>query len=325
MVEPPDRTVGERRCHGKRGPDLATSGKVDADVNIDNLLGPATEVARPGLGGMYALTRCNRRSGALRPCRGVGLRQLEVADGGADDAVGRATRRVTTASSADLTKNVPRPGVKGVTDTTIRVAVITAKTNPIGGRYHEFIDGIHAYFKVINDAGGIYGRKLVVVSDRDDVVGTQNVQQTTASLADDNAFATFEATQQLTAADMLAKAHMPTFIWNIDPESASTPTSDHSNIFGTNASICFSCPGPLNAWLADKNGFTKVGVLGYGVSAESKLCASGHARRVQAVHERQGAGRLLRRHAAVRGRRDCRRAEHEGQGCPVRHHVHGHQ
>ncbi len=132
-----------------------------------------------------------------------------------------------------------------------------------------------AYFKVINDQGGIYGRKLTVVSDRDDVVGTLNVQQTTSSLANDNAFATFEATQQLTAADMLAKAHMPTFIWNIDPESASTPTSDHSNIFGTNSSICFSCPGPLNAWLAEQNGFTKVGVLGYGVSAESKLCASG--------------------------------------------------
>ena len=49
---------------------------------------------------------------------------------------------LTTASAADLTKNVPRPGVKGVTASTIRVAVITAKTNPIGGKYHEFIDGI---------------------------------------------------------------------------------------------------------------------------------------------------------------------------------------
>src|SRR5882724_5757766 len=116
----------------------------------------------------------------------------------------------TTASPVDLTKNVARPGVPGVTATTIRVAVITATTNPIGGRYHEYIDGIKAYFKVINDKGGIYGRKLVVVSDRDDVIGTQNVQQTTSSLANDNAFATFEATQQLTAADMLAKAHMPT-------------------------------------------------------------------------------------------------------------------
>ncbi len=163
----------------------------------------------------------------------------------------------------------------GVTASTIRVAVITAKTNPIGGKYHEFIDGIKAYFKTINDKGGIYGRRLVIASDRDDVVGTLNVQQTTAALHDDNAFAVFEATQQLTGADLLAKAHMPTFIWNIDPEMASTPTSDHSNIFGTNAAICFNCLGPLDAWIAEKNGFTKVGILGYGVSAESKLCAEG--------------------------------------------------
>jgi branched-chain amino acid transport system substrate-binding protein len=182
---------------------------------------------------------------------------------------------VTTASAADLARNVARPGVKGVTGSTIRVAVITAKTNPIGGRYHEYIDGIKAYFKVVNDRGGIYGRQLVVASDRDDVVGTLNVQQTTGALNDDNAFAVFEATQQLTGADMLAKAHMPTFIWNIDPEMASTTTSDHSNIFGTNPAICFSCPGPLNPWLAVKSGFTKVGILGYGVSAESKLCAQG--------------------------------------------------
>jgi branched-chain amino acid transport system substrate-binding protein len=181
----------------------------------------------------------------------------------------------TTASAADLSKHVARPGVRGVTDSTIRVAVITATTNPIGGKYHQYIDGIRAYFKMVNDKGGIYGRKLVVVSDRDDVVGTQNVQQTTASLNDDNAFATFEATQQLTGADLLAKAHMPTFIWNIDPEMANTPTVDHSNIFGSNPAICFSCPGPLIPWLAEKNGFTKVGILGYGVSAESKLCAEG--------------------------------------------------
>lgn len=181
----------------------------------------------------------------------------------------------TTASAADLNKNVPRPGVKGVTDSTIRVAVITAKTNPLGGRYHEYIDGIRAYFKTINDKGGIYGRQLVVASDRDDVVGTMNVQMTTASLADDNAFATFEATQQLTGADLLAKAGMPTFIWNINPEMASTPTQDHSNIFGTTGAICFSCPGPLIPWLAQSNNLTKVGILGYGVSAESKECATG--------------------------------------------------
>ena len=118
---------------------------------------------------------------------------------------------------------------------------------------------------------------------------------------------------------------MPTFIWNIDPEMASTPTSDHSNIFGTNPSICFSCPGPLNSVARGEERLhqgrdprlRRVG----GVEA----VRVGNPRRVQAVHERQGAGRVLRRHVAVRGGSDRGRAEHEGQGCPVRQHVHGHE
>src|SRR3954471_2678278 len=100
---------------------------------------------------------------------------------------------VTSGAAGDLTKNVARPGVPGVTDDAIKVSVITAKTNPLGGRYHEYIDGIKAYFKMVNDAGGLYGRKLQIASDRDDVVGTQNAQMTTAVLADDKPFAVFEA------------------------------------------------------------------------------------------------------------------------------------
>src|SRR5262249_35858532 len=134
----------------------------------------------------------------------------------------------TTGAAADFTKNVPRPGVNGVTDDKIGVSVITAKTNVLGGKYHEFIDGLNAYFKMINDGGGIYGRKLVVVKDRDDNTGLLNTQQTTAAIADDKPFAVFEATQMLAGADLLAKAGIPTFIWNIDAEFASTPKSDHS-------------------------------------------------------------------------------------------------
>ncbi len=182
---------------------------------------------------------------------------------------------LTTASAADLTRNVPRPGVKGVTASAINVAVITSKTNPLGGKYGQYVDGINAYFKLINDKGGIYGRKLVVTKQRDDIIGTQNAQQVTASLSDDNAFATFLATLQFTGADALATAKQPTFNWNINPEMASTATSDHSNIFGTYPAICFKCPGPLLPWLAEKNGFTKVGIIGYGVSSESKICAEG--------------------------------------------------
>jgi ABC-type branched-subunit amino acid transport system substrate-binding protein len=193
----------------------------------------------------------------------------------------------TTANASELRTNVPRNGVKGVTPTTIRVAVITSKTNPTGTRFHAFIDGVHAYFDMVNRAGGIYGRKLDVVADRDDIVGVENSQQITTSLADDNAFATLLSTAQFTGADLLAQAHQPTFIWNINPEFASTPTSDHSNIFGSDGAQCFKCLGPLLSWIAEQNHFTRVGIIGYGVNAEAKTCAQGN--RSDLAHYTHGA------------------------------------
>jgi ABC-type branched-subunit amino acid transport system substrate-binding protein len=185
----------------------------------------------------------------------------------------------TTVPKADLTKFVTGRG-PGVDDTKkeIRVAAITTQSNPIGGKYVQFNDGLQAYFDMINSQGGIYGRKLVIVKKRDDTIGLQNNQQVQSSLADDNAFATFVATLQFTGADLLAKAKQPTFIWNINPEMA-TPKGgpSHDNIFGSLGALCFSCSEKFLPWLASQAGFTKVAVLAYSksTSASSGLCAQG--------------------------------------------------
>ena len=55
---------------------------------------------------------------------------------------------------------------------------------------------------------------------RDDIIGLQNQEQVQASLAEDNAFATFIATLQFGGADSTRAAGQPTFIWNINPEMA---------------------------------------------------------------------------------------------------------
>jgi hypothetical protein len=49
---------------------------------------------------------------------------------------------ITEVSGADLQKNVPLSGVQGVTDDEIKVAVITAGSNPLAGDYTTFKDGI---------------------------------------------------------------------------------------------------------------------------------------------------------------------------------------
>ena len=172
-------------------------------------------------------------------------------------------------STADLSKNVPVKAA-GVTDTEIDVAAITAKTNnPTGASFGPLVDGIKAYFKMVNDKGGIYGRKLVVKYDHDDGFG-QNRQVVQQSLAQDKAFATFIANALFTGADVLAKAKQPTFVWNINPEFAGHPT-----FFANVPAICFTCA--IHGWpyLAQQLKATKVGVLAYGIAQQSKDCAKG--------------------------------------------------
>src|SRR5947209_2779283 len=61
----------------------------------------------------------------------------------------------TTAGQADLCKFTPNPQ-PGVDDSKkqIRVSVITTKTNPVGGKYAQFADGIKAYFSMVNSQCG---------------------------------------------------------------------------------------------------------------------------------------------------------------------------
>ena len=180
---------------------------------------------------------------------------------------GRHRRRPSR--TRDLTKNVPVQA-PGVTDTEINVAVIASKTNPLNGKYAEIADGMKAYFDMINSKGGIYGRKLKITSQRDDIIGLQNQEQVQASLAEDNAFATFIATLLFGGADALDAAGQPTFIWNINPEMAG-----HDNIFANLGALCLGCAGQIVPYIAQQLKATKVGILGYGVAQSSKLCAQG--------------------------------------------------
>jgi branched-chain amino acid transport system substrate-binding protein len=180
-------------------------------------------------------------------------------------AVGGPT---TTFSAADLQKNLPNTS-KGVSDSEIKVATITSKTNNLVGTFAPLVDGVKAYFAMVNADGGIYGRKLVVGADRDDQFG-QNRQTVQQSLAQDDAFATFIATTLFTGADLLARSKQPVFMWNINPEFAGHPT-----FFANEGALCIKCALHGGPWLAKQLGATKIGVLAYGIAQQSKDCAAG--------------------------------------------------
>ena len=178
---------------------------------------------------------------------------------------GKVTTRTTAAHAAPVV-HVDQPGVS---DTEIHVGSVTSKTNPLGGSYGELDTGIKAYFEMVNAAGGIYGRKLRLTSERDDNT-VNNQAQVQAMLSQDNVFAVFVATLLFTGADLLQRQGVPTFGWNINPEFA-----DKDHLFGSIGAICFSCNGRTLPFVASKLGSKKVSVLAYGVSEESKQGAEG--------------------------------------------------
>ncbi|MGO9875155.1 MAG: ABC transporter substrate-binding protein [Acidimicrobiia bacterium] len=181
------------------------------------------------------------------------------------------TPPVTDASRAALREDVPLTGVQGVTNTHINVVVITAGTNPLAGDYSSFANGVQAYFNMINAAGGIYGRKLVISANHDDDF-VNDEQTVKASLAQDHAFATFIATPLFGGAPDIAASNppMPTFMWNVNEEFAGKP-----NLFGTMGAICFTCQEQLDPYIAQEEHFSRIAVLAYGAIAASKNYAIG--------------------------------------------------
>jgi branched-chain amino acid transport system substrate-binding protein len=177
----------------------------------------------------------------------------------------------TTASPSDIHKKVPNSS-KGVSDTEISVNVISSKTNPLHGKYAQIADGMQAYFNMVNAEGGLYGRKLVIGKQRDDIAGVRNLQEVQQALATDKAFATFIATLQFGGAKLLQNAGQPTFGWNINSEYG-----DKDALFGNESALCNaeSCTSQIGPWLAKKIGAKKIGVLAYGVNASSIDCGKG--------------------------------------------------
>ena len=179
-----------------------------------------------------------------------------------------STGPATSAKPSDLTKHVPVTA-PGVSDTEIKVAAITTNSNNPTGSYAPLADGVKAYFAKVNAAGGIYGRKLVLATDRDDQLGS-NRQTVQTSLSQDNAFATFIATVFFTGADLLAAKNQPVFMWNINKEF-----NNHPTFFANDAALCFTCAGHVGPWIAKQLGATKIGVLAYNIAQQSTDCAKG--------------------------------------------------
>jgi ABC-type branched-subunit amino acid transport system substrate-binding protein len=171
----------------------------------------------------------------------------------------------TTYTGTNFNTNVPVKA-PGVTSTSINVGSLVSITNPVGGNYGLMNDGINAYFDFINSQGGIYGRKLKLTSKRDDQL-SNDLNQAKALVTEDNVYAAFVAAQLFTGAPALAKAGIPSFGWNVNPEWAGP-----SNFFPTRAPYCFQGCTPLLhvlPWAVEQVHAHRVALLGYNIPASA--------------------------------------------------------
>jgi hypothetical protein len=190
--------------------------------------------------------------------------------GATKDSSTGAGATVTTASSSERDTFVPISGVPGVSDSQISYAVIGTKTgNPLGTCILDcYLAGIKAYFAYQNDEGGIYQRELVVGDVLDDAL-SQNQTRALEVISNGKDFGAFVATLVPAGFVELDTAGVPTYVWGIH----ATEEADRTSIFPHLPVQCATCTSRGNPYLISQVGATKVGVLGYGVSENSKVCA----------------------------------------------------
>jgi ABC-type branched-subunit amino acid transport system substrate-binding protein len=163
-------------------------------------------------------------------------------------------------------------GTAGVSDTEIRVGGLAALTGPLGDQYAPIFDGAQAYFDMINDQGGVNGRKIKVVAKLDDATdATRNASQARALVEQNHVFAVVPVASPIFAGGKyLAEHNIPTFGWHINPEWSLGPS-----LFGQDGSfIDFTGTFPFYGYLGKNIGAKKVAIIAYNVS-QSKDCATG--------------------------------------------------
>jgi branched-chain amino acid transport system substrate-binding protein len=160
-------------------------------------------------------------------------------------------------------------GDPGVTNTQISVGSIANVTGPLSSDFSSIVNGVEAYFDMVNAAGGVDGRKLKLAYQEDDQ-GSPTVDLSVAQkIVQDNAFAVVGVgTPFFQGAKYLAQVGMPTFGYSV-----STDWQDRPTLFADYGSVlCFACGAPGDAWTAQQLGAQSIAVVAYGVPQSAAAC-----------------------------------------------------
>lgn len=145
-----------------------------------------------------------------------------VASACGSDSKHSATKSTTTKASA----STPSGAVRGVTDTSIKVAGICPITSPTGG-YPGCDVGAKARFAAVNRAGGINGRKIDYIGTEDDNDnGAKNLDLSRKVVENDKVFAVVPDLGQgflPASSDYLDSNQVPSVGWGFMPGQCAGP------------------------------------------------------------------------------------------------------
>jgi len=160
---------------------------------------------------------------------------------------------------------------QGVKSNEIDVGGLAAITGPLGDQYAPIFDGAQAYFDMVNEQGGVNGRKIKLVAKLDDATdATRNASQARALVEQHHVFAVIPVASPVFPGGKYLQDHnVPTFGWHINPEWSPGPS-----MFGQDGSyIDFTGINTFYGYLGKQIGAKKVAIFAYTVS-QSRDCAT---------------------------------------------------
>jgi len=179
---------------------------------------------------------------------------------------------VSGCGNAVLTSSAGGSGAPGVTSDSITVGSIANVTGILSSDFAPIVDGVKAYFDMVNAEGGVDGRKILLPgSNQKDDQGSSTTDLSVAQelVEQDHVFAVVGVgTPFFGGASFLAQKGVPTFGYQV-----SNDWSDGLSLFGAYGSyLAYDTNAMSDAYVASQLHATSVGVVAYGVPASAGAC-----------------------------------------------------
>jgi branched-chain amino acid transport system substrate-binding protein len=173
----------------------------------------------------------------------------------------------TAAPNGDLPTGGPAPGV---TKTAITVGSLSTLSGPLAEGFGEIVDGVQAYFDMVNANGGVNGRKIDLKYQEDDGGSSTNDTTQARNLVEqDNVFAVVGVGSVVfSGSTFLAQQDTPTFGYQVTDD-----WNNYPNLFAAYGSyLDYLTEEPTAANIAKRLNAKSVAVLAYSFGPSSAPC-----------------------------------------------------